>query len=309
MSLKINFLKQCACEDLYVDKYELFKGKKMLSFTRRWLYEVSYCMTSGRDISPRNKSTREVLGRVIEFNMRNPILDIPERELGTAFLTFEPYWVLSGDNRLETIKPYAPVMERFSDDDMFLSGAYGPKIVDQLPYVIMCLEKDDSSRQAVINIWREKPYSTKDCPCTCLYQFTIRGGELNMQVYMRSNDMYLGTPYDVFTQTMVAYAICLLYRKKTGVKITLGNLSLHVGSLHIYSENFDKIEEILTKHVGRIVGNCREPGKYIDYDYTMSFDDLKEYLKHCSKNLINGLQVGDGFLKGLQPKGVGHVFR
>lgn len=281
----------------------------MLSFTRRWLYEVNHCMVTGQDVSPRGTKTREVIGRVIEFSMENPILDIPERELGTAFLCFEPYWVLSGDNRLSEIKPYAPMMERFSDDGEFLSGAYGPKLVDQLPYIVGCLTKDGFSRQAVVNIWREKPNDTKDCPCTCLYQFLLRNDTLHMSVYMRSNDLYLGTPYDVFTQTMIAYAVALLLKDKRGTKVSLGKLSLHVGSLHIYENNFEQISDIIDKHVDKVVGNAREPGHQLNYDYSLSFHDLKDYLKHCAKILANGLVVSDGFLKGLQPKGKGHVFK
>lgn len=286
-------------------------------FDNAWLACLDTCMAEGGERSPRGLVTKEILFGNLRFDMAYPILNIKERELGTAFLCYEPFWVLSGNNLVSDIKPYAKLMTSFSDDGVFLSGAYGPKLVDQLPYIVECLSKDISSRQAVVNIWREKPGGTKDCPCTCTYQFLIRDDTLHMSVYMRSNDLFLGTPYDVFTQTMVAYAVCLLVSQKIGVQIKMGHLSLMVGSMHIYQNNWDKIWEIISTYnyeniiTGEVCNtNEVDPSPpALTYDYGLSFSDLKEYLRHCAITLANDLHVDYGFLKGLQPKGGKNVMQ
>lgn len=280
----------------------------MLGFTQRWLYSVNQCLSFGVEQSPRDMLTKELIGTQIIFDMKDPVLCIPERQLGTAFLCFEPFWILSGDNRLSTIKPFAPMMERFSDEGEFLSGSYGPKIIDQIPYIIRNLEEDPLSRQAIINIWREKPGKTKDCPCTITYQFLIRDDKLHLQVYMRSNDLYLGTVYDVFTQTMVAYAVCLLLRK-VYPNLTLGNLNLNIGSMHIYSNNFEILEKIVEKYVNPPLNFDILFGHRLTYDYHLSFEDLKEYLHECAKELANDVAVDYGFLKGLLPKNDKQIFK
>lgn len=274
----------------------------MYTLTDNWLHTVHMLLHSGENAYPRGNLTKEILGNNIRIDMKHPILCVPERHLGTAFLCFEPYWVLTGDNRLDSIKPYAAMMERFSDDGIFLSGAYGPKLIDQLPYVIKCLKTDINSRQAIINIWREKPGATADCPCTCIYQFFIRNMQLNMVIYMRSSDIYLGVPYDVFTQTMIAFAVCLLLRKSYN-DLEMGKLILNMGSSHLYGSDISKVEEILKSYDTEKLFFGRNIERELKYDYSLSFEDLKEYLLHCSKELANNLSVGDCFLKGLQPKG------
>lgn len=61
-------------------------------------------------------------------------------------------------------------------------------------------------------------------------QFLIREGKLNLIVCMRSNDIYLGFPYDIFNFSMFQEYIA----GKLGVK--LGEYIHVVGSLHYYKK-------------------------------------------------------------------------
>lgn len=273
------------------------------TFTAQWLDVVSEVWTRGEQSSPRNNRTKELIGRSISFDMNYPILCVPRRNLGPAFLAAEPAWILSGSNFLSDISPYAEMMERFSDDSVFLSGAYGPKLVDQLPYIIKTLETDTHSRQAVINIWREKPQGSKDTPCTLSYQFFIRGGKLHMVATMRSNDVWLGMPYDVFTQTMIAYAVCLLLRSRGYLTLTLGTLTLNVGSQHLYEQRFGTVEDIMSDEDNLVDYSDFGSETSLKFDYSESYTDLIDYLWYCAEVLKSGYPILEGFLQGLQPKG------
>ena len=61
----------------------------------------------------RTDSNRSVLIGTINYGhrtvipMNRPVVTVPSRGLGTRFLVAEPAWILSGDNRLSTILPYA----------------------------------------------------------------------------------------------------------------------------------------------------------------------------------------------------------
>ena len=54
----------------------------------------------------------------------------------------------------------------------------------------------------IINIWRENPRSSKDIPCTLSLQFFLREASDQLWLHtiatMRSNDAWLGVPYDTF---------------------------------------------------------------------------------------------------------------
>jgi hypothetical protein len=90
-------------------------------------------------------------------------------------------------------------------------------------------------------------YHSKDVPCTCLLQYFIRDGKLNAVTYMRSNDIILGTAYDVFVFTMLQEYIA------NALGVDMGAYTHVAGSLHIYEKNFDFIESAQNSTV--LVGN------------------------------------------------------
>lgn len=183
------------------------------------------------------------------------MMQIPERKLGYRFMLAEAWWILTGQNKLTSIDKYSKHIKEFSDDGTFFMGAYGPKVVDQLPYVLDCLVSDPSTRQAVISIWRERPRPSKDIPCTLSLQFLIRDSRLNCIATMRSSDIWLGWPYDVFNFSMISKYICELLHQK-GFPVYLGDLYFTAGSQHLYEQNFEaanKIVEFYTKYEDKMV--------------------------------------------------------
>lgn len=231
----------------------------MQDFSRTWLEAVNDILTNGDPVAPRGKMTREIPQRTIVVNMRKPVLRVPDRSLSYRFMAAEAFWILSGDDRVETIAPYNSRIAEFSDDGERFFGAYGPKILAQLPYIIEKLLADKDSRQAGLTIWRECPPQTKDVPCTVAIFFNIRGGKLNAHVFMRSSDVWLGVPYDVFNFSMLAHLVCGLLNEhvepvpvvenhqltvehnvpKRYPYISPGTLFLTAASSHLYETNWD----------------------------------------------------------------------
>lgn len=213
-------------------------------------FALDHVMTHGAESQPRNKKVRELIGEAISFDMQYPIVTKKSRRIGYRFYPAEAAWVLSGDNRLETIKKYSPFIWEFSDDGFFYQGAYGPRVVDQLSYVCDVLADDHDTRQAVIEVWRPNPRAGRDIPCTLSYQFIARNGKLHCIQSMRSSDVWLGYPYDAFNAAMLTSYIILLLRdrQERGRRdLTLGCHTLVVGSQHVYEPQwrsaFDFIDD------------------------------------------------------------------
>jgi thymidylate synthase len=194
---------------------------------------------------PRGHITKEIRNYHTTIDMNFPFLSIWERNIGESFRYAEAAWILSGDNRVKTISPYSKMISQFSDDGIRFFGSYGPKVVDQLSYVIDTLNKDDYSRQAVINIWREKPPISKDIPCTCSLQFILRDGRLNCIATMRSSDAWLGWPYDAFNFTCISIYILLQLLHQHNKNYILGSLSINAGSQHLYERDWEKAKKCL----------------------------------------------------------------
>lgn len=216
-----------------------------------WLRLLESITRHGAVTRPRGLEIRELTGMMshLHYPAQN-IFAHSERNLNYRFMVAEWLWIWFGHDDVATIARYNKQIARFSDNGVTFNGSYGPPVKQQWPRVEGVLKKDPDSRQAVIDIFGgRETYASKDVPCTLSLQFLIRGGFLNTIVTMRSQDMWLGYPYDIFNFTMLANIMAAVQ----GVK--LGWLELHVGSAHIYETNFEVVERILAsaekiEHVG-----------------------------------------------------------
>jgi thymidylate synthase len=196
-------------------------------------------LVDGLSTSPRGLATREVLNAHLCLTQpRRRLVDLPlGRVINPAFAVAEAMWILSGSDD-DWIFQYNKALRRYTDGGR-LQGAYGPRLrrwhgrVDQLDQVRRRLATDPESRQATIQLfdpardWR----GFRDVPCTLGYRFFIRQGRLQMHTTMRSQDLWLGFPYDIFTAT-------LLHELLAGwLDVDLGEYHHQVDSLHVYQED------------------------------------------------------------------------
>lgn len=215
------------------------------NINKTWREALRFVMSYGHESAPRGMKIKELLAQQTRVDMIYPVLTVPERELGYKFMAAEAAWILSGDNRVSTIEPYSKQISRFSDDGVTYHGAYGPKIRDQLHYAADALMRDKDTRQAVINIWRECPGQTADVPCTLSVQFIVRNDTLHVIDTMRSSDLWLGWPYDIFNFSMLARYM-LLY---TGADWNLGHIYLNAGSMHLYKPQWEAADDIINSNL------------------------------------------------------------
>ena len=183
-----------------------------------------------------------VVGEICDavFCVTDPTRNIvsnPIRKMPMRYAVGELAWYLSGSNRVSDIAPFAKKWEEISDDGVHNNSAYGWRIhdkfdFDQWEYAKRLLQEDPSSRQAVIHIKDADNRPTKDTPCTVYLQFLLRDGKLNLSTHMRSNDIWMGVPYDMFSFTFLQMKMAM----ELGVEI--GQYTHYAGSLHIYARDY-----------------------------------------------------------------------
>jgi thymidylate synthase len=187
-----------------------------------------------------------IVGEIINactviIDPRQGIVESKLRNMSVKYALGELLWYMSGSNQLKSIVPYSKAWDGLSDDGETVNSAYGYRIrerfgFNQWDYVREMLTKDPLSRQAVIHIKDASRKQTKDTPCTMSLQFLIREGRLYMTTIMRSNDIWLGFPYDVFSFT----ALQVIMAMELGVEV--GEYTHIAGSLHLYERNWVKEE-------------------------------------------------------------------
>ena len=219
------------------------------SANRIWLRAIERVLLTGEKSAPRGLPIKEVLHHTHRIDMDHPIISIKERRLNYAFMLTEARWILEGDNQLAPLHAVNKQMQKFSDDGVTLSGAYGPRFVSQLDFVVNKLLEDPDTRQATLTLWTPNPRPSKDIPCTVAMDFKVRGGLLHAQVFMRSSDVWLGLPYDIFAFTCMAEQVRERLISQGGGNyklLELGTLYLTAASSHLYEEHWEKAALIQT---------------------------------------------------------------
>lgn len=169
--------------------------------------------------------------------MRNKIRNMPMR-----YAIGELLWYLSGNRSLKAIQKYTKAWDRMSDDGVLVNSNYGYCLMEkfgfnQIEQALMQLRDNPSSRQVVLHIKEARnliDHPTKDLNCTVCLQLFIRDGKLYMTTYMRSNDLWMGFPYDVFQFT------CLQVLLAMELGTELGTYTHVAGSLHLYERDWKK---------------------------------------------------------------------
>lgn len=216
--------------------------------TRTWLSVMRRAVGAPK-ISPRGMPTQELLHNTTSWEMEYPMILLAERRLNFKFMFAEAYWILSGSNSLEFLTPYCAEIAKFSDNGETLSGAYGVPLMEQAGAVLQKLVDEPDTRQAIITLWKPN-FGSKDVPCTVCLQFLIRNGRLDLSVYMRSSDIWLGLPYDVFTFSMIGWWITLNLRHIWDSRsLEVGRLNITAGSQHLYEQNKTRVSECLNAKI------------------------------------------------------------
>lgn len=239
----------------------------------------------GTDCTARGLEFRELLfSHLILTNPRARIIQNPRRKISKKFMIAEFIWIMTGENSVDMISKYNKNMAQFSDDGEILYGAYGPRLrnwngYDQIKGCLKRLQKDSGTRQAVIVILdpaRDFLVETKDIPCNDLLQFFIRENKLHMATYVRSNDVLLGIPYDIFHWTILQELFANI------LDVELGEYHHFVGSLHIYKKDFEKLYSCLNFEIPHI--DMEKMPKEEDLSI---LDRLKLYFFYKNRNTID----------------------
>lgn len=213
-------------------------GKSMNGIYRQLCGKIS---VQGHDVA----GTKELL------NSGFTLLDITDN-IATArtgyslpYMLGELAWYFTGRDDVESTSKFPSFSKCVGDDGVTTRPAYDAIVFnrygfDQVAQVIDTLGRDPYSRRAAINfnVPGTDRFETKDETCAIALVFELRGGKLDCTGIMRSDDVWLGTPYDVvsFTelQKHIANELGAGYGKYTHIAV----------SLHAYEKDIDRVREV-----------------------------------------------------------------
>lgn len=122
--------------------------------------------------------------------------------------------------------------------------------IDQLAWVIDGLKTNPDRKSYVVSAWNPdfiyamaSAGNKNEVPpfCHTTFQFAVVNGKLNLALFQRSADSFLGVPFNI-----ASYALLLLMAAQvTG--LPAGEFVHFFGDVHIYSNHFDQVKEQLQR--------------------------------------------------------------
>lgn len=217
----------------------------------------------GQSRSPRGQATRELRNVMFHVRTAPDVGVLPTgvgRGLNLKIAALEALQLCCGIALPELTHQVAPALSPYAEDDGRFWGAYGDRIGGQLVDCYHKLTADPDTRQAVVELWSaelDSPGGKRDHACTLSLTFSIVDGLLEVMVVMRSNDVWLGLPYDLWQFTALQASLANALGMPTGAYTHV------VRSLHLYERDVPKVRQ-LHDH----------DGAYLEHNGGFSFDRL-----------------------------------
>lgn len=204
---------------------------------------VEFVQKNGAPRSPRNLPTLDAgVNTIVLHSPFDPLPLDQGRGLNLAIAAAEALQLVGGFSEPEMMFKISSQFRQYARDDGNFHGAYGTRIKDQVACAIQKLQHDPASRQAVITLWDpwldNLPYQ-KDYPCTIGMNLALSdAGELELNVMMRSSDVWLGLPYDIFQFTQLQLTAARV------MAVPPGQFTLTTLSLHLYERDLPGTEQL-----------------------------------------------------------------
>ena len=173
------------------------------------------------------------------------------KKLNFEAIKAELLWFLSGSTNVKELKTLhkTPIWDAWANPE---TGELGPIYgkqwrdfggVDQILQVQENLRKDPFSRRHIVSAWN--PSEIKDMalpPCHAFFQFNVsQQHTLDLQLYQRSADLFLGVPYNVASYSLL---VCMMSQC---VGLKPGKFIHIMGDAHIYENHLEQVKTQLAR--------------------------------------------------------------
>jgi len=193
------------------------------------------------------------------------------RGLNPVFALVESAWMISGNNDVAPLQTVLAGYRRYSDDGRTLNGAYGFRLrahfgVDQIKAAVKELQLSPASRRVVLSMYSADDLGkqSEDIPCNTQVMLRVEDGRLTMTVINRSNDLWLGVPYNWFAFRVLQHFMANELAMPPGPQ-------RHVSTcMHLYEQNIAIAKHVVTQNSISSIQEMEKTVVPLDIDMILS---------------------------------------
>lgn len=197
-------------------------------------------------------------GRSYRINLKDGFPLLTTKKVYFKTIIKELLWFISGSTNVNDLD--ANIWNEWSIEDGSLGPIYGKQwtawenkdgtIINQIDYVIDLIKNNPTSKRILFHGWNvadlpnEKLSPQENVklgkmampPCHLLYQFNVTNNKLSLMCTIRSNDLFLGHPFNI------AQAALWVHILAQQCNLDVGDLIISIGDAHIYTNHIDKVK-------------------------------------------------------------------
>ncbi len=230
--------------------------------------------------------TRSVFGRQLRYDLQQGLPLLTTKKLHTRSIIYELLWFLRGDTNIQFLQDNGvSIWDEWANEQGELGPVYGAQWRnwpgpdgakhDQVVSLLEGLKNKPDSRRHIISGWNVAclPDETKTPqenvaagkmalpPCHLLYQWYVAQGKLSGSLYIRSNDFFLGNPYNTCS---LAFFTHMLAQQ---CDLDVGDIIISIGDCHLYNNHLEQAKLQLTREPKQLpkLEIIRKPASIFDY--------------------------------------------
>lgn len=134
------------------------------------------------------------------------------------------------------------IWDEWMQEDGTIGKAYGYQLAKykQVDNLIKTIKEDPTSRRMITTLWNIEDLPEMALqPCAFQTLWNINKGKLNCMLTIRSNDWFLGNPFNIAQYAALVYMIAQVTNYKPG------KLTVCINDAHIYENHIPQIQEQL----------------------------------------------------------------
>lgn len=197
--------------------------------------------------------TYSIFGYQMRFDLSEGFPLLTTKKLHLRSIIYELLWFLQGDTNIRYLKEHGvSIWDEWADPDGDLGPIYGHQWrswgtpdggkVDQISQLIRQIQETPDSRRLMVCAWNVGEIDKMALPpCHVLFQFYVNNGEISLQLYQRSADVFLGVPFNIASYALLLMMVAQVCNLKPKEFIHT------LGDAHIYSNHVEQAKLQLSR--------------------------------------------------------------
>ena len=190
--------------------------------------------------------TLSLFGAQMRFDLSTGFPLLTTKKLHLRSIIVELLWFLRGDTNVRWLQERkVRIWDEWANEDGDLGPVYGKqwrdwetadgRHVDQITGLAQLIRRDPGSRRQIVTAWNPGEIDRMAlAPCHCLFQTQVAAGRLNLQLYQRSADFFLGVPFNIASYALLTHMLARECGLEPGTFVWTG------GDVHLYSNHLEQ---------------------------------------------------------------------